>query len=89
MQNVFMVMYGWKWGRQRKGGGLVVQGFSAYGRHIPSLCLSASSAVAGVECVARISYDVPVKVPRVGVAESVADVAILSIGVEWLQVGLR
>ena len=51
--------------------------------------LSASGSVAGAaepELASGMSYDVPVKVPRVGVADSVADVAALSAEVEQLDV---
>ena len=74
-------------GGKRKGGGLAVPGFGAGGLRTPSPTPSASGSVAGaaeVELASGMSYDVPVKVPRVGVAESVADVAALSDGVRLL-----
>ena len=67
-------------GGKRKGGGLVVPVFGAEGLRMPSPTTSASGSVASAaepELAPGISYDVPVKVPRVGVAESVADVAAL------------
>ena len=76
-------------GGKRKGGGLVVPGFGAGGLRTPSPTPSASGSVDGaavVELAGGMSYDVPVKVPRVGVAESVADVAALSEGVGRLMV---
>ena len=68
-------------GGKRKGGGLAASSFGAGGLSTPSPTPSASGSVAGVaevELAGGMSYDVPVKVPRVGVAESVADVAALS-----------
>ena len=68
-------------GGKRKGGGLVVSSFGAGGLRTPSPTPSASGSVAGaaeVELAGGMSDDAPVKVPRVGVAESVADVAALS-----------
>ena len=76
-------------GGKRKGGGLVVPGFGAGGLRTSSPTPSSSGSVAGAaepELASGMSYDVPVKVPRVGVAESVADVATLSVGVERLDV---
>ena len=76
-------------GGKRKGAGLVVPGFGAGGFRSPSPTLSALGSVAGAaepELSFGISYDVPVKVPRVGVTESVADVAALSTEVERLDV---
>ena len=76
-------------GGKRKGGGLVVPGFGAGGLRTPSATPNASGSVGGaavVELAGGMSYDVPVKVPRVGVAESVADVAALSEGVGRLTV---
>ena len=76
-------------GGKRKCGGLVVPGFGAGGLRTPSPTPSASGSVAGAsepELASGMSYDVPVKVPRVGVAESVADVAALSAEVEQLDV---
>ena len=76
-------------GGKRKGGGLVVPGFGAGGLRTPSPTPSVSGSVAGAaepELASGMSYDVPVKVPRVGVAESVADVAALSASVERLDV---
>ena len=65
-------------GGKRKGGGLAVPSYGAGGMRTPSPTPSASGFVAGAELASGMSYDVPVKVPRVGVAESVADVAALS-----------
>ena len=68
-------------GGKRKGDGLVAPSFGAGGLRTPSPTPSASGSVAGVavvELAGGMSYDVPVKIPRVGVAESVADVAALS-----------
>ena len=76
-------------GGKRKGGGLAVPGFGAGGLRTPSLTLSESGSVAGAaeaELASGMSYDVPLKVSRVGVAESVADVAALSDGVRHLEV---
>ena len=76
-------------GGKRKGGGLVVPSFGAGGLRTPSTTPSASGSVDGaavVELAGGMSYDVPVKFPRVGVAESVADVAALSVGVGRLTV---
>ena len=76
-------------GGKRKGGGLVVPVFGAGGLRTPSPTPSASGSVAGAaepELAPGMSYDVPPKVPRVSVAESMADVAALSAGVEWLNV---
>ena len=76
-------------GGKRKGGGLVVPGFGAGGLRTPSPTPSVSGSVAGVagvELAGGMSYDVPFKVPRVGVAESVSDVAALFEGVGRLTV---
>ena len=76
-------------GGKRKGGGLVVPGFGAGGLRTPSPTPTASGSVAGAaeaELGSWMSYDVPLKVPRVGVADSVADVAALSDGVRHLEV---
>ena len=75
-------------GGKRKGGGLAAPGFGAGGLRTPSPTPSASGSVAdaaGAELAYGMSYDVPLKVPRVGVAESVADVAALSDGVRHLE----
>ena len=67
-------------GGKRKSGGLVAPSFGAGGLHTPSPTPSASGYVAGVEEVelaGGMSYDVPVKILRVGVAGSLADVAAL------------
>ena len=76
-------------GGKRKGAGLVVPGFGAGGLRTPSPTPSASGSVAGAaepQLASGMSYDVPVKVPRVGVPESVADMAALSVEVERLDV---
>ena len=76
-------------GGKRKGGGLVVPSFGAGGLRTPSPTPSVWGSVDGtavVELAGGMSYDVLVKVPRVGVAESVADVAALSEGVGRLTV---
>ena len=68
-------------GGKRKGGGMAAPSFGVGGLRTPSPTPSASGSVAGVaevELAGAMSYDVPAKVPRVGVAESVADVAALS-----------
>ena len=65
-------------GGKRKSGGLAVPGFGASGMRIPSPTPSTSGSVAGAKLACGISYNVPVKKPRVGVAESVADMAALS-----------
>ena len=46
---------------------------------------SVSGSVTGVELASEMSYDVPVKVPRVWMAERVSDVAVLSQGVGGLE----
>ena len=73
-------------GGKRKGGGLVVPGFGAVGMRTPSPTTSVSGSVASTELASGMSYDVPVKVLGVGVAESVADVAALSKEVGQLEV---
>ena len=76
-------------GGKRKGGGLAVPSFGAGGLRTPCPTPSASESVAcaaEVELASGMSYDVPVKVPRMSVAESVADVAALSDGVRHLVV---
>ena len=76
-------------GGKRKGGGLAVSGFGAGGLRTPSPTPSASGSVVGAaeaELASGMSYDIPLKVPRVGVAESVAHVAALSDGVRRLEV---
>ena len=63
--------------------------FGAGGLRTPSPTPSASGSVAGAaeaELASRMSSNVPVKVLRVGEAESVADVAALSDGVRHLLV---
>ena len=70
------------------GGGLALPSFEAGGMRTPSLNPSASGSVAGAELASEVSYDNLVQVLRVGVAESVADVAALLEEVGWLQVGL-
>ena len=78
-------------GGKRKGEGLAVPGFGAGGLRTPSPTPSASGSVAGAaeaELGSWMSYDVPLKVLRLGVAESVADVSVLSDGVWHLEVSL-
>ena len=69
-------------GGKRKGGVFVVPSFGAGGMRTPSTTPSASGSVAGAELAFGLSYDVPVKVPRV----SVADVSVLSEAVGPLEV---
>ena len=76
-------------GGKRKSGGLAVPSFGAGGLRTPSPTPSASGFVvgaAGAELATGMSYDVPVNVPQVGVAESVSDVAALSDEVGHLEV---
>lgn len=72
---------------KRKGGGLAVHGFGAGGMRTPSLTPIASGSVADEELASEMSYDVLVKVPRVGGAESVAHIAMLAEEVGQLVVG--
>lgn len=55
----------------------MVLSFGAGGLRTPFLTPSASCSKAGAELATRLSYDVPVKIARVIVAEVVADVAAL------------
>ena len=57
------------------------------GLRSPSPTPSVSDSVAG-ELATGMSYDVPVKVPRTGEAESVADVAGVTRGVAVMGVGM-
>ena len=62
-------------GGKRKGGGLAVPSFGGGGLRTPSPTPSALGSMAGVaevELAGGMSYDIPVKVPRVGVAESIS-----------------
>lgn len=65
-------------GSKGMGGGLVVPGFGAGGLHTPSLTPSASSSLARSKLASVMSYDVLIKLSRVGVGASVADVVVLS-----------
>ena len=67
---------GGKGGRKRKGGGLAVPRFGAGGLCTPSPTPSASGSVAGSGVASAVSRYDAAKVPRLRVAESVADKAI-------------
>ena len=73
-------------GGKSKGGGLAVPCDGAGGMRTPSPTPSGSGSVAGVDLASELSYNVLVKVPRVGVAESVAHLAVLSEAVGQLEV---
>ena len=87
---LFLATSGHRWqGRQEKGRGASNAELWASGMRTPSPTPSASGSVPGeaeTELASGMSYDVPMKVLRVGVAESVADVAALSDGVRQLEV---
>ena len=74
---------GGKGGKKRKGGGLVVPWFGAGGLGTPSPTPSASGSVAGGGVAGAVSRHDATKVPRLGVAESVAVEAIAEL-VVWV-----
>ena len=69
-------MIGGKGGKKRKSGGLAVPWFGADGLHTPSPTPSASGSVAGDREAGVVSRHDAAKVPRLGVADSVADEAV-------------
>lgn len=69
-----------------KGGKLVVLSFGAGRLHTPSPTPHASSSVAGAQLAVRMSYNVLLRILRVGLVESEADIAVCSEGIERLQV---
>ena len=69
-------MMGGKGGKNRKGGGLAVPWFCASGWRTPSPSPSASGSVAGGGVAGAVSRHDADKVPRLRVAESVADEAV-------------
>ena len=69
-------MIGGKGGKKRKGGGLAVPRFGAGRLGTPSPTPSASGSVAGGGVAGAVLRHDAAKVPRLGVAESVADEAV-------------
>ena len=69
-------MGGGKGGKKRKGGGLAVPRFGAGGLRMPSPPPNASGSVAGGGGAGAVSRHDAAKIPRLGVAESVADEAV-------------
>lgn len=76
-------------GGKRKGGAPMVLRFGAGGIRTTFLTPSALGSMTGVEVATGMSYDVPVKVPRVNMAASVAEVAALSGRVEMFRMEER
>ena len=78
---------GGKGGRKRKGGGLAVPRFGTGGLRTLSPTPSASGSVAGGGVAGAVSRHDAAKVPRLGVAESVADEAVakLVVGVTGMS----
>ena len=70
-------MMGGKGGKKRKGRGLAVPQLGAGGLSTPSLTPSASGSLASGGVAGAVLWHVAAKVPRLGVAASVADEAIV------------
>ena len=70
---------GGKGGRKWKNRGLAVPRFGTGGLRIPSPTPSASGSVAGCEVTVVVSRHDTAKVPRLGVAASVADEAMVGL----------